>query len=116
MRTTQALYTVRPTKLCLTASAPNNGSYTWVEDGYNSPLEYRYNSGAPSGCNYSIALKVWTDTVYSGYFTIINPDDGGLATDAQCPEIGSSIGPMEQTCAFFLLSQTRSRLTFLSCQ
>jgi hypothetical protein len=58
------------------ASAPNNGSYVWRGDKFDSSLISGYTHGAPSGCNFSIELKVWTDTVYSGYFTVINPDDG----------------------------------------
>lgn len=80
------------------ASAPNSGSYTWRGDVFNSALVYNYGYGAPSGCNYSIELKVWTDVVYSGYFTMINAQDGGLSSDAVCPEAGAHIGPTNRTC------------------
>lgn len=86
--------------LCV-ASAPNSGEYTWRGQEFNSPLVYEYGYGAPSGCNYSIELKVWTDVVYSGYFTIVNPSDGGLSQDAVCPDAGAAIGPTNHTCTLF---------------
>ncbi|KAK5170255.1 uncharacterized protein LTR77_004841 [Saxophila tyrrhenica] len=58
------------------SDARNNGTLDWMAD---------ISSDAPSACNYSIYLKVWTDFAYSGYFTIINPDDGGIDTDSRCP-------------------------------
>jgi hypothetical protein len=51
-----------------------------------------------SGCNYSIELKAWTDVVYSDYFTIISPNDGGLAAGAECPEGDAAARPRNQTC------------------
>lgn len=59
---------------------------------------FGYGYGIPSGCNYSIELKAWTDVVYSDYFTIISPNDGGLAAGAQCPEGDAAAGPRNQTC------------------
>ena len=79
-------------------SAPNNGSYTWRGEKSDSALVYDYNHGAPSGCNYSIEMKAWTDIVYSRYFTIINPDDGGLNSTSECPLGDTATGPMNQTC------------------
>lgn len=58
---------------------------------------YNYGYGAPSGCNYSVELKVWTDVVYSGYFAIINPKDGGLSADAVCPGEGEGLGVGNRT-------------------
>ncbi|KAM0719787.1 hypothetical protein Q7P37_003921 [Cladosporium fusiforme] len=81
----------------INSSAPNTGSYAWKGETFDSSLVYNYGYGAPSGCNYSIELKVWTDVVYSGYFTIINPKDDGLAEDVECPEAGANIGPSNQT-------------------
>lgn len=58
------------------SGAKNNGTLDWISSiGYD----------ATSGCNYSIYLKVWTDFAYSGYFTLINPDDTGISTDEKCP-------------------------------
>jgi len=85
------------------ANAPNNGSYTWRGNYYGSSLDYGFSDGTPSGCNYSIELKVWTDVVYSPYFTIINPKDGGLDLASQCPEGDeAALGPAGRTCAFSL--------------
>ncbi|KAK4550494.1 hypothetical protein LTR36_000073 [Oleoguttula mirabilis] len=80
------------------ASAPNNGSYTWYSE-YNNAL---YTSstgrgGAPSGCNYTISLKSWTDEIFSGYFAILNPNDGGLATNATCPQDVGVLRPSNGT-------------------
>ena len=39
--------------------------------------------------------------VYSEYFTIISPNDGGLAAGAECPEgDAATAGPRSQTCEF----------------
>ncbi|KAI6857240.1 hypothetical protein KC343_g9145 [Hortaea werneckii] len=71
------------------ASAPNNGSYTWYED-YGNILYYSVGStrdyGAASGCNYTFSLKVWQNEYYSPYFTIIKPVDGGIPSNATCPQ------------------------------
>lgn len=81
------------------ANATNNGSYTWRGNSYDSALVYGFSYGSPSGCNYSIELKVWTDVVYSPYFTIINPEDGGLEPASQCPSGDSAaLGPAAGTC------------------
>ena len=82
----------------ITASAPNNGSYTWRGDKFDSALVSGYTHGALSGCNYSIELKVWTNVIYSDYFTVINPDDGGLESSSECPSADAAIGPTNQTC------------------
>ncbi|KAK3614526.1 hypothetical protein LTR56_027194 [Elasticomyces elasticus] len=71
------------------ASAPNNGSYTFYSEGYNSlyfTADWPYLYGVPSGCNYTFSLKCWTDEVYSPYFAIMNPVDDGLSTNATCPQ------------------------------
>jgi hypothetical protein len=81
------------------ANAPNNGSYTWRGNYYGSALDYGFSDGTPSGCDYSIQLKVWTDIVYSPYFTIINPKDGGLDPASQCPSGDeAAVGPTSRTC------------------
>ncbi|KAI7082117.1 hypothetical protein KC356_g8634 [Hortaea werneckii] len=71
------------------ASAPNNGSYTWYED-YPNALYYTVGSstsrGAASGCNYTFSLKIWQNEYYSPYFTIIKPVDGGIPSNATCPQ------------------------------
>lgn len=85
----------------INASAPNTGSYTWRNNAYNAlyfsdtlPTSW----GAPSGCNYSIAVKAWQDEVFSPYFTIIKPYDGGLSTNATCPQDLGVLRPSEGTC------------------
>ena len=74
---------------CALASAPNNGSYTWYED-YPNALYYTVGSstsrGTASGCNYTFSLKVWQNVYYSPYFTIIKPVDGGIPSNATCPQ------------------------------
>nr|OQO31642.1 hypothetical protein B0A51_01132 [Rachicladosporium sp. CCFEE 5018] len=76
--------------LTINASTVNNGSYSWTSNSYSSGLVAGYSSySLSSGCNYSIALKVWTDVTYSGYFTVINPEDGGLNTTSVCPTPGT---------------------------
>ncbi|GAB1744476.1 hypothetical protein NU219Hw_g1750t1 [Hortaea werneckii] len=71
------------------ASAPNNGSYTWYSD-FGNALYYSISSstsrGAASGCNYTFSLKVWQNEYYSPYFTIIKPVDGGIPSNATCPQ------------------------------
>jgi len=82
------------------ASAPNNGSYRW-DAYYTNPLVVRedyYN--LPSGCNYSITLKSWTNQIYSPYFAMINPTDGGLPTNASCPQDHGKFSPSNGTCAW----------------
>nr|OQO21891.1 hypothetical protein B0A51_10983 [Rachicladosporium sp. CCFEE 5018] len=82
--------------LTINASTVNNGSYSWTANSYSSGLVAGYSSySLSSGCNYSIALKVWTDVAYSGYFTVINPEDGGLNTTSVCPTPGT--GPSGAT-------------------
>ncbi|KAK6442961.1 hypothetical protein LTR95_000839 [Oleoguttula sp. CCFEE 5521] len=82
--------------LTINASTVNNGSYSWTSNSYSSGLVAGYSSySLSSGCNYSIALKVWTDVAYSGYFTVINPEDGGLNTTSVCPNPGT--GPSGAT-------------------
>ncbi|GAB7343084.1 hypothetical protein MBLNU457_1165t2 [Dothideomycetes sp. NU457] len=78
----------------LNALATNNGSYTWYST-KTSGLDYGEPQGLPSGCNYSISIKVSTAVYYSGYFSLINPKDGGLATNATCP---TTWKPSEQPC------------------
>lgn len=74
---------------CALASAPNNGSYTWYSD-FGNALYYSVGSsrsrGAASGCNYTFSLKVWQNEYYSPYFTIIKPVDGGIPSNATCPQ------------------------------
>ena len=74
---------------CLPASAPNNGSYTWYSD-FGNALYYSVGTstsrGAASGCNYTFSLKVWQNEYYSPYFTIIKPVDGGIPSNATCPQ------------------------------
>ena len=89
------------------ASAPNTGSYTWRGDEFDSALVFGYGYGALSGCNYSIELKAWTDVVYSNYFTVISPNDGGLAAGAECPEGDAAAGPKSQTCEFLAVTLRR---------
>jgi hypothetical protein len=90
---------IRDTKSNPIANASNNGSYTWRGNYYGSSLDYGFSDGTPSGCDYSIQLKVWTDVVYSPYFTIINPKDGGLDLESQCPSGDeAAVGPTSQTC------------------
>jgi hypothetical protein len=91
------------------ANAPNNGSYTWRGNYYGSALDYGFSDGTPSGCDYSIQLKVWTDIVYSPYFTIINPKDGGLDPASQCPSGDeAAVGPTSRTCkcGFFFCEES----------
>ncbi|RMY80721.1 hypothetical protein D0862_12619 [Hortaea werneckii] len=74
---------------CALASAPNNGSYTWYSDFGNALYYYVSSStsrGAASGCNYTFSLKVWQNEYYSPYFTIIKPIDGGIPSNATCPQ------------------------------
>jgi hypothetical protein len=82
------------------ASTPNNGSYRW--DAYfTNPLvanDNKYYYNISSGCNYSIALKSWTDQIYSPYFALINPTDGGLPTNASCPQDHGKYSPSNGTC------------------
>lgn len=68
---------------------------------------FGYGYGIPSGCNYSIELKAWTDVVYSNYFTIISPNDGGLNTQAECPEGDAAAGPKNQTSEFLAVTMRR---------
>jgi hypothetical protein len=59
-------------------------------------------------------LKVWTDVVYSPYFTIINPKDGGLDTASQCPSGDeAAVGPTSRTCecSQFVRRKLRCMLT-----
>jgi hypothetical protein len=88
-------------EICSPASTPNDDSLIWYGDiapgGCGAPLRTSCYP-APSGCNYSIELKVWDQVAYSGYFTIINPDDSGLEPNALCPGAGSQVGPMNETC------------------
>ncbi|KAI7191984.1 hypothetical protein KC316_g5485 [Hortaea werneckii] len=71
------------------ASASNNGSYTWYSD-FGNALYYSVGTsssrGAASGCNYTFLLKVWQNEYYSPYFTIIKPIDGGIPSNATCPQ------------------------------
>ncbi|KAI7267942.1 hypothetical protein KC345_g7794 [Hortaea werneckii] len=73
----------------INASAPNNGSYTWYSD-FGNALDYYgsslTSSGTASGCNYTFSLKVWQNEYYSPYFTIIKPVDGGIPSNATCPQ------------------------------
>jgi len=43
-------------------------------------------------------VKVWIDFAYSGYFTLINPDDSGIDTDAQCPIDNGLQKPANGSC------------------
>jgi hypothetical protein len=75
------------------ADAKNNGTLTWHADIDNS---------ASSGCNYSIYIKAWTVYAYSGYFAVINTDDGGINPDAECPVDVGMQKPDDGNCWFNL--------------
>ncbi|KAK5120154.1 hypothetical protein LTR85_006635 [Meristemomyces frigidus] len=80
------------------ATAPNNGSYDWYAEYENALFSYDGdNAGAPSGCNYSISLKTLTDEVFSPYFVIVNPGDGGIPTNATCPQEEGLVRPSNGT-------------------
>jgi hypothetical protein len=79
-------------------SAPNNGSYRW-DAYYTKPVvvdDNHYNLA--SGCNYFITLESWTNQIYSPYSAIINPTDGGLPTNASCPQDHGKFLPSDGTC------------------
>lgn len=76
-------------RLMSVAGANNNGSYSFTS--------YLDNT-APSGCNYTILAKAWTSFSYSGYFTIINPEDSGLDTTWTCPVDVGRLKPTEGSC------------------
>lgn len=62
----------------------NNGSAAWRASEDNSILEN--GRGVSSGCNFTLELKSsYGDVAYSGYFAILDAEDGGLDSGAQCP-------------------------------
>ncbi|KAK0108152.1 hypothetical protein ONS95_002974 [Cadophora gregata] len=68
----------------ITASTPNNGSYSWRarDDTY---LRALFRSNAPtSGCNYTIEFRTNGQAFYSGFFSIFNEQDGGLTANMSC--------------------------------
>jgi hypothetical protein len=94
-----------------TASTPNNGSYRW-DAYYTNPLvvdDNHYNLA--SGCNYSITLKSRTNQIYSPYFAIINPTDGGLPTNASCPQDRGKFSPSNGTCLWLCFKLCLQKLT-----
>ncbi|KAI9800035.1 MAG: hypothetical protein M1833_003564 [Piccolia ochrophora] len=69
------------------SSTTNNGTYEWrARDDtflryYSTRLDYAY-----SACNYSIELRAGKEVATSGFFTILNEEDGGLPANSTCPE------------------------------
>ncbi|KAG4441300.1 hypothetical protein IFR05_003228 [Cadophora sp. M221] len=81
----------------ITASTPNNGSYSWRsrEDSY---LRGLFKTDRPSsGCNYTMEFRTNGETFYSTFFAILNDDDGGITANMSCtigkPKANTESGP-----------------------
>ncbi|KAI1906787.1 hypothetical protein LOZ39_005801 [Ophidiomyces ophidiicola] len=72
----------------ISSATSNNGSYQWRsrDDSFlRAPSTAKLPTAPPTGCDYLIAVRDTERLANSDYFAIINPRDGDLAKDAECP-------------------------------